>query len=246
MRQLGSLLSGAMAAEAVPGSGLRWLAYMRHSDRLDCETCEISGAWPDAGQRPYDTPISNEELPLESAQVLKESLPEGVAVCAVVSSPFRRCLQTAALAGRQLGLKMLHVDNRLGELMAAVARDCGPVKLEALGFRYISFEEAANIAEEAGLQLHWDPAADVPATDESAADILRRVDAGAAIARSALGKEEFSPTECVLLVTHADLLMQRLSKLMPGSIWAPETCAWFLECLHDDSVPSMHRLERLL
>ena len=168
-------------------------------------------------------------------------------MCAVVSSPFRRCLETAVLAAHELEVKALHVDNRLGELMAAVARDCGgPAGLEALGgLRYMPFEEAAAIAEGAGLRLHWDPSANVPLLNESADDIILRVDAGAAIASSVLGKES-SSTACVLLVTHADLLMQRLSKLMPGSIWAPETCGRFVECLHDQSVPSMHRLERIL
>ena len=236
-------VEGDMAGEAESVSSLRWLAYMRHSDRLDCE----GRTWPDASDRPYDTPICNKELPVEATRCLKDQLPEGVTVCAVVSSPFRRCLETAVLAARELDVKALHVDNRLGELMAAVARDCGgPAGLEALGgLRYMPFEEAAASAEGAGLRLHWDPSANVPALNESADDIIFRIDAGAAIARSVLGRES-SSSACVLLVTHADLLMQRLSKLLPGSIWAPETCGWFVECLHDHTVPSMHRLERIL
>jgi broad specificity phosphatase PhoE len=38
-------------------------------------------------------------------------------VGAVVSSPYRRCLQTAAIVCRELGLGMLRVDNRLGEVL---------------------------------------------------------------------------------------------------------------------------------
>ncbi|CAE7344654.1 VAPB, partial [Symbiodinium sp. KB8] len=239
----GAMGEGGMAGEAESVSSLRCLAYMRHSDRLDCE----GGTWPDASDRPYDTPICNKELPVEATRCLKDQLPEGVTVRAVVSSPFRRCLETAVLAARELDVKALHVDNRLGELMAAVARDCGgPAGLEALGgLRYMPFEEATASAEGAGLRLHWDPSANVPVPNESADDIILRVDAGAAIARSVLGREP-SSSACVLLVTHADLLMQRLSKLLPRSIWAPDTCAWFVECLHDHTVPSMHRLERIL
>ena len=130
--------------------------------------------------------------------------------------------------------------------MAAVARDCGgPANLEVLGgLKYMPLLEAAAIAESSGLQLHWDRSANVPAENESPADILDRVDAGVAIASTAI--DGCSSPACVLLVTHADLLMQRLSKLLPGSIWAPDTCAWFVECLEDASVLGMHRLERIL
>ena len=71
-------------------------------------------AWPDRLDRPYDPPICDVELPAEAA---REILALSIGVGAVVSSPYRRCLQTAAIVCRELGLGMLRVDNRLGEVL---------------------------------------------------------------------------------------------------------------------------------
>jgi broad specificity phosphatase PhoE len=65
----------------------------------------------------------------------------------VVSAPVRRCLQTAAIVCKELGLAQIVADNRLGEDLAAVAR-CNP---EGKPFSYLSRQEAdAAIAQYAG------------------------------------------------------------------------------------------------
>ena len=88
------------------------LGMIRHSARLD----EVFGCtWSDRTTRPYDTPISDYDLPTRAASKLLS-----YDFQAVVSSPFRRCLQTAAVLANRFGLKVLFVDNRLGEVMNQV------------------------------------------------------------------------------------------------------------------------------
>ena len=69
---------------------------MRHSERLDDVSEDFASIpasiWPDKTERPYDTPISNTDLPREAAMKLRK-----YAITKVVSSPFRRCLQTAGI-----------------------------------------------------------------------------------------------------------------------------------------------------
>ena len=92
--------------------GLCSVGMIRHSARLD----EVFGCtWSDRATRPYDTPISDYDLPTRAASKLIS-----YDFQAVVSSPFRRCLQTAAIVANRLGLKVLFVDNRLGEVMHQV------------------------------------------------------------------------------------------------------------------------------
>ena len=92
--------------------GLCSVGMIRHSARLD----EVFGCtWSDHDTRPYDTPISDYDLPTRAASKLIS-----YDFQAVVSSPFRRCLQTAAIVANRLGLKVLFVDNRLGEVMHQV------------------------------------------------------------------------------------------------------------------------------
>ena len=94
---------------------------MRHSLRLD-DTAESFAAitpaeWPDKMTRPYDSPISDHSLPVEAAQKLIK-----YKVTRIVSSPFRRCIQTSALVARTLGVSRVEVDSRLGEHVDAVMR----------------------------------------------------------------------------------------------------------------------------
>ena len=111
------------------------VAIMRHSVRLDdvfggvenipevcaclldclldccCETTTAQAAWHDKAVRPWDPPIVDWELPQRSAQLLQK-----FRFSVIVSSPFRRCLQTAGIVARVLKIGTVYVDNRLGEV----------------------------------------------------------------------------------------------------------------------------------
>jgi hypothetical protein len=87
--------------------------------------------------RPYDTPITDLELPAAAAQAVERSgvlllqtVPQNDAQndallqsrehIMIVSSPFRRCLQTAGEVARQLQIDEVYVHLQLGERMDKV------------------------------------------------------------------------------------------------------------------------------
>ena len=67
-----------------------------------CLATDPRCAWEDREARPYDTPICDFELPAAQARKLS-----GFEFGRVVSSPFRRCLQTAAVRRITSGLVLL-------------------------------------------------------------------------------------------------------------------------------------------
>jgi broad specificity phosphatase PhoE len=97
------------------------VVVMRHSVRADSK----SGAlWPDCSSRPYDPPIIDSELPQRAALELVRAL-GGSKIhreIRIVSSPFRRCLQTAGIVARALEVASVDVHLSLGEAMVHVAR----------------------------------------------------------------------------------------------------------------------------
>ena len=116
-------------ADTVPTDNV--FIVMRHSVRLD--TTDPEASWADMAERPYDAPISNCELPQTAAEELK---PFGIGV--IVSSPFRRCLQTAGIVSRALGIRRVAIDFRLSEVMHSV-RGAGVTFVE-----YLSDEDMSN------------------------------------------------------------------------------------------------------
>ena len=94
---------------------------MRHSIRLDKDGWDVApeALWPDKKTRPYDPPISDFELPATAAKGLRQ-----YRIKAIVSSPFRRCLQTAGIVARTLGITTVHIDDRLGEWYREIERCC--------------------------------------------------------------------------------------------------------------------------
>ena len=111
-----------------PLSSPRHIGVLRHAERLDDLEPAVADehvgekfAWPDRGARPYDTPISNFDKPWAAAALLKE-----FGFTRVVSSPFRRCLQTAAVAAAELGIETVDVHKGIGEAMAKVKRSGWP------------------------------------------------------------------------------------------------------------------------
>ena len=93
---------------------MNFLIVMRHSKRVDSIE---NGRWDDMDKRPYDTPISCKNLPVEQGKKLIE-----YGITKVVCSPFRRCLETAALVCREIGVTEVIVDKGFGESMSAVRR----------------------------------------------------------------------------------------------------------------------------
>jgi broad specificity phosphatase PhoE len=110
---------------------------MRHSLRLDTELSEekviretkqdgkyfsilpderdyVRSRWVDIEARPYDTPLSFRGV--TSARLSVEKLKREVPIDMIVSSPFRRCVHTAAIAAGVLNIGTITIDNRLGEL----------------------------------------------------------------------------------------------------------------------------------
>lgn len=88
------------------------IIIMRHAPRLDDDPNET---WSDKSTRPYDTPISDFNLPLTQLDHLR---PYNITV--VVSSPLRRCLQTAGIICRALRISALIIDYGLTEVMHTV------------------------------------------------------------------------------------------------------------------------------
>ena len=108
--------------------GPRHIGVLRHAERVDgldpADAAALFGeefAWPDRVARPYDTPISDFDHPRRAAVQLKE-----FGFTRIVSSPFRRCLQTAAVVAAELGVEVIDVHKGIGEAMAQVKRNGWP------------------------------------------------------------------------------------------------------------------------
>ncbi|ETO13288.1 hypothetical protein RFI_24087 [Reticulomyxa filosa] len=99
---------------------------IRHSERLDTHPCD-GIAWDDKDTRRYDPPISNLNLPAEATKEMEKALcsylkVEKINVSRIISSPFRRCIQTAQLIGHYFGVQKYTIDSRVGEVPLEVRR----------------------------------------------------------------------------------------------------------------------------
>ena len=90
------------------------VVVMRHTLRLDSDP---NSTWSDKHTRPYDTPARCLEHPKPQAKKLLD-----LNITKVVCSPFRRCLQTAAVVCTELGLTQILVNRQVGETMPAVRK----------------------------------------------------------------------------------------------------------------------------
>jgi broad specificity phosphatase PhoE len=132
---------------AMEGSSPPYFVVIRHSERLDMreegtrsaagkngeafttsrqEASDVLGdhddviVWSDRNERPWDPPMSDYELP---ARVIEHASLQSLNISVIYSSPFRRCLETAAVAAVSLGLQQgatIHVHPGLGEIMTKV------------------------------------------------------------------------------------------------------------------------------
>ena len=101
----------------------QWVAVCRHAERADDVGALVQGLpWclmEDSKQWPYDPPLSDaglvgaKNLGLKFRKQLRELNCE---MHVVITSPFLRCVQTAALICQQLGNSKLLIDNSLAEI----------------------------------------------------------------------------------------------------------------------------------
>ncbi len=167
--------------------------------------------WPDKTQRPYDSPIVDTNLPAEQAKELSR-LGMGSQTC-ILCSPFRRCLQTAGVVARTLGVASVTVHLEVGERMDKVRKEITELtlanELESDGtlgnsqpapvFSYLQ-EEGMREALGEGVQLEC-VVGEQPPQDESGVEAKQRF-----ITTIAKVREEQLRESPVLVVAHGDTL----------------------------------------
>lgn len=155
---------------------------MRHGPRLDDNP---SASWSDKTTRPYDSPLADLSAPLEQIEHLRSSN-----ITVVISSPFRRCLQSAGIICRALRISSLVIDYGFSEVMHSV---------RSSGVSNVSFLSSEEILEAIGGSV---AVADVrgvpPSFNEGIEDSLARYNS--AIKKVA---EDFSDSS-VLCVSHGN------------------------------------------
>ena len=213
--------------EAIPPKKVRspsYFALIRHSERLDGldpaaqdSTVAREGArsaWGKADRvaRPYDPPIIDWQLPATQAEALKR-----FGVTRLVVSPFRRCLQTAAVLASSLGVSEVQVHRGLGEAMAMVQRCGWPSPDHEL--TYLNEQEMVAILAEAGVSLAPQIRGSTPRLGDDDAARIRSVlqDLHLEAARHQGG---------TLCVTHGDLVGQWWEQCTRETVLEIENCGW--------------------
>lgn len=200
---------------------------LRHSARIDSlEPPALAAlgtdpryAWEDRLARPYDTPISDFELPHSAATRLSE-----YDFTKIVSSPFRRCLQTAAVVARELGVPTVDVHKGIGEAMAQVKRNGWPDDPDH-ELSYLSEEEMRATLAGSSVSLTSTSVSlggvygEKPVFGQDDASRIRDVLAEIA---AAVGSEGGS----VLLVTHGDVVGQWVEMVTRETVVQSDYCAW--------------------
>lgn len=196
------------------------IGLIRHSFREDNES--TGQEWPDRDERPYDPPISFkhpytsiEDLPREKARQLKE-----YKFTRIISSPFRRCLQTAAIIANNLGIRKIDVDKGIGELMIMVSR----VRGTRDNFNYLSPEQMGVIIREES---------DGEATiGKVSGDDFKFGQDDVAVIRSNFNKLKGeilnTSKQNVLLVTHGDVIGQTLNIVNGETVMECNYCDWII------------------
>lgn len=167
--------------------------------------------WPDRALRPYDSPIIDTDLPARQAKELSRYGMDSQTL--ILCSPFRRCLQTAGVVARTLGVTGVTVDLEVGERMDKVRKEIAELALAleedsdaTLGeiqpapvFTYLK-EEDMREALGPGVQFER-LVGEQPPEDESGVEAKHRF-----IATIARVREEQLRDGPVLVVAHGDTL----------------------------------------
>lgn len=192
-----------------PGNGEPRALDMKTMGNKDRNVGTI--AWPDQALRPYDTPITDFGLPSAQAKVLSQ-LGFGSETL-IVCSPFRRCLQTAGVVARTLGVGRVTVRLDVGERMDKVRKEIAEARLgvdvcwdaamaglqQPLMFSYLDREEMSRALGE-GVRLDA-VAGKQPPDDESGVEAKQRF-----IASLSRLRGEYLPRRPVLVIAHGDTL----------------------------------------
>jgi hypothetical protein len=191
---------------------------------------------------------------------------------AIVSSPYRRCLQTAGILAQELGIRRLIIDNRLGEDLNAADRCWGAAGMAIGESSYMSTEEAAKwaLVDESGaggglVHVTWRRDAHQVLTQPD--DVHARVRLLPRVCAEALTLT-LLPRVCaealrvcrgstlaLLVVTHGDVI----NHFAPAFDWSPDVgryradeCGWLvchdfepLEGYEGDTVP-LEQVPRVL
>jgi broad specificity phosphatase PhoE len=109
-------------------TGSVWV--VRHGQRID----QAEGEWWRTAQRPHDpylTPLGERQAAAAGGAIVKVTTAVGrddERVEVIYSSPFLRCVQTAAQCAKALGISKIRIEPGLGELLMADWFDYSPVQ----------------------------------------------------------------------------------------------------------------------
>lgn len=183
--------------------------------------------WPDRALRPYDSPIVDTDLPGRQARDLGR-LGFG-ATTLILCSPFRRCLQTAGIVARTLGVEGVTVHRGIGERMDKVRKEImeltlarsardprGVGKEPSAVFSYLDEEDMVE-ALGAGVRLDG-LVGEQPPEGESGVGAKERF-----IATIGRVREECLRESPVLLVAHGDTLDAAGESLASQIVFEGET-----------------------
>lgn len=177
--------------------------------------------WSDRALRPYDTPIVDKELPALQAMALGQIGfgDETLIVC----SPFRRCLQTAGVVARTLGVAGVTVSLEIGERMDKVRKEIAEMAISSkMGESNgkFSYLDRASMVEALGEGVLLDEiVGERPPEDESGVEAKQRFIA-------TIGKlRQYQLQETsVLVVAHGDTLDAAGESLASQIVYEGQTC----------------------
>jgi len=154
----------SLNSDGSPASGSVWV--IRHGERIDV----VEPEWQLTASRPHDPPLT--EHGGRQATATGEHLRElGERVDHIYTSPFLRCVQTAALISKQLGGLPLRVEPGLCEWLNGDWYDANDNPIDA-GMRA---DELKHVVEREGLRIDssyrpiWDSECRAGRTDQSCA-----------------------------------------------------------------------------
>lgn len=196
--------------------------------------------WADQALRPYDSPIVDTDLPARQAKELGR---HGFgARTLIICSPFRRCLQTAGVVARTLGVAGVTVHLEIGERMDKVRKEIAELtqarareedsgldsKEPAPGFSYL---DRVGMLEALGGGVRLEgTVGEQPPEDESGVEAKERF-----IATIARLREEQLREGPVLVVAHGDTLDAAGESLASQIVFEGDSFYFFgaVRMLHD-------------
>jgi len=180
------------------------IVILRHSERLDHIDPEGYKASEEGKAWPFDTPLTAKgvQLAQEVARELGVLHASGASFAAVVASPYRRCMQTAAEVAKQLKLPVM-IDQEVGEVWEKAMPSDRPPHRQPVDLETMSSQLGVTlknpILPQGGVKLFGKPPQSWPETNEQG---HRRctVRVEYYIEQSALTKQNFIIVAAILFV----------------------------------------------